>query len=180
MPDTPILVTGATGTIGSRVVEQLLERRRHVHVLTRDAGKAAQFGKGVEVVVGELGRPDTLAPAFSGIKKAFVLSSNNGGPDAGWESNAFQAAVRAGVDHIVKLSGRGVDGYNAGGFTARQQAQSEQELRALDAGWTILRPASSRQISWETFQSPGSERLACPRARERTARSTRAMSPRWR
>jgi uncharacterized protein YbjT (DUF2867 family) len=140
MADIPILVAGATGTVGSKVVEQLLERRCHVRVLTRDAGKAAKFGKGVDVAIGELGRSDTLAAAFSIIKKAFVLSSNNGGPDAAWESNAFRAAKLAGVDHIVKLSGRGVDSYNAGGFIAQQQAESERELRALGVGWTILRP----------------------------------------
>jgi len=135
-----ILVTGATGTIGSQVVEQLLARGCAVRVLTRDAAKAARLGEKVEVVLGELGRQETLDPAFSGVVSAFVLSSNQGGPNAAWESNAFQAAKRAGVRHIVKLSGRGTDSYNAGSLLGVQQLQSETELRALGVRWTILRP----------------------------------------
>ena len=139
MRGTPILVTGATGTIGREVVKHLLKRGRHVRVLTRDAAKGAHLGE-VEVVVGEPGRAETLESAFANVQSAFVLSSNQGGPDAAWESNAFQAAMRAGVDHIVKLSGRGVDSYNVRSFIGRQQAQSEAELRALGIQWTILRP----------------------------------------
>lgn len=141
MSDPLILVTGATGAVGSKVVEHLLQERRHVRVLTRDAERAAKFGKDVDVAIGELGLPDTLVAAFAGVSKAFVLSSDNGGPNAAWEANAFRAAKRAGVDHIVKLSGRGVDSYNAGRFIGQQQAESERDLRALGVGWTILRPA---------------------------------------
>ena len=135
-----ILVTGATGAVGREVVKQLVEQGQQVRVLTRDAGKAAQFGEAVEVAIGELGRPEPLSSAFTGVKKVFVLSSNNGGPNAAWEANAFQAGGRAGVDHIVKLSGRGVDSYNAGGFIGQQQAESERALRVSGVDWTILRP----------------------------------------
>jgi uncharacterized protein YbjT (DUF2867 family) len=140
MQGRPILVTGSTGTIGSEVVEQLLQRGRAVRVLTRDPAKAGKFGKGVEIAIGELGRPETLAPAFANVLSAFVLSSNQGGPNAAWEANAFEAAKSAGVEYIVKLSGRGADSYNAGSFIGEQQTQSEAELRASGVRWTILRP----------------------------------------
>jgi len=139
MPKTPILVTGATGTIGREVVKQLRERGRAVRILTRDAAKGPMLGEDVEVVVGELGRPETLERAFSNIESAFILSSNQGGPNAAWESNAFHAAQRAGVAQIVKLSGRGADSFNAGSLLGREHVQSETELRALDIRWTILR-----------------------------------------
>ncbi|OSC70402.1 hydroxylase, partial [Streptomyces sp. BF-3] len=51
-----ILVTGATGTVGRRVVEQLLERGEQVRALTRDPERA-EFPAGVEVVGGDLTDP---------------------------------------------------------------------------------------------------------------------------
>jgi uncharacterized protein YbjT (DUF2867 family) len=55
-----ILVTGATGTVGSEVVTQLVEQGERVRVLTRDPRKASKFGSSIEVVEGDLEKPDTL------------------------------------------------------------------------------------------------------------------------
>ena len=170
MATSPILVTGATGAIGNEVVAQLLGEGLAVRVLTRDAAKTARFGGAVDVAIGELGRPDTLGPAFAGVTKAFLLSSNNGGPNAAWEANALHAAKRAGVDHIVKLSGRGVDSYNTGSFIARQQAESEREVRASGLGWTILRPGFFASnflndfpvVAHQTLRLPAGSGKDCP------------------
>jgi len=63
-----ILVAGATGTVGSEVVKQLVELGGRVCVLTRDPEKAKKFGKSVEAIKGDLEKPETLAPAFTGVE----------------------------------------------------------------------------------------------------------------
>ena len=63
MRGKPVLVRGATGTIGSQMVDKLLACGSAVRVLTRDRAKAARFSGAVEIVVGELARPETLEAA---------------------------------------------------------------------------------------------------------------------
>jgi len=149
MADQPILVTGATGTVGREVVRQLLDDGHRVRALVRDSHKAHQFGETAEVVLGDLEKPETLAAAFSGIRKVFVLSV---GPRlATMEANAFEAARAAGVEHIVKLSGRHVGAdFMAATPLASWHAQSEQRLQSSGLSWTILRPGSfaSNFLMW--------------------------------
>ena len=138
MTATPILVTGATGTVGTEVVKQLVEAGQRVRALVRDPAKA-KFGSTVEIVVADLSKPETLGPAFAGVDKAFVAS--NGLDIAALEANAFDAAKRAGVKHIVKLSGRHLDAdFMQGTPLARNQNASEERLRQLGVAWTIVRP----------------------------------------
>lgn len=136
-----ILITGATGTVGSELVKQLVEARQKVRVLTRDPLKASKFGNSVEVVKGDLSKPETLAAAFVGVGKAFVLSPQIGPEFPELEGNAFNAAKKAGVKHIVKLSGsRSIETFMAGSPFAEWGLESEKRLRALGVAWTILRP----------------------------------------
>jgi uncharacterized protein YbjT (DUF2867 family) len=136
-----ILVTGATGTVGSEVVKQLVEAGQEVRALVRNPAKASIFGNAVEVVVGDLAKPETLNAAFIGADKTFVLCAP--GPDmVELEGNAYDAAKRADSKHIVKLSAQGVE---EGGLMAKTpggewHSRSEKRLRALGVAWTILRP----------------------------------------
>ena len=134
-----ILITGATGTVGSELVKQLVEARQKVRVLVRNPAKALKFGNAVEVVKGDLSKPETLGAAFVGVDKAFVLSA---GPDlATLEGNAYDAAKRAGAKHIVKLSAFGIEtGIMDGAPGMEWHGESEKRLRALGTAWTILRP----------------------------------------
>jgi len=68
------LVIGATGTVGSHVVRELLTRKVPVRVLTRNADKAKHL-PAVESVVGDLGEPGTLGPAFDGVEAVFMLNA---------------------------------------------------------------------------------------------------------
>lgn len=156
----PILVTGATGTVGTQVVRQLVAAGERVRALVRDPAKAAKLGSPVEIAVADLSMPQTLGPAFAGARKAFVVS--NGLDIAALEANAFDAAKRAGVEHIVKLSGRHVDAdFMQGTPLARNQAESERRLRELGIPWTIVRPGmfASNFLLWI---GRGAEAVALP------------------
>lgn len=134
-----ILVTGATGEIGRELIPQLVAAGQPVRALVRDPVRA-DFDPAVEVVLADLRHPETLDAAFAGMQKSFVLVN---GPDiAALEANAFDAARRAGVEHIVKLSAlESFQEHMAGTVTARAHQESESRLRQTGMAWTMLRPA---------------------------------------
>ncbi|SPL89682.1 Oxidoreductase [[Actinomadura] parvosata subsp. kistnae] len=68
-----ILVTGATGTVGRRIVAQLAARGTPVRALTRNPAKAA-VPDGVEVACGDLTEPGTLAPALEGVTGLHLIT----------------------------------------------------------------------------------------------------------
>jgi (4-alkanoyl-5-oxo-2,5-dihydrofuran-3-yl)methyl phosphate reductase len=100
---TTYLVTGATGNIGTRVVQRLLQRGARTRVFVRDADKAtARYGDRVEVRVGDLADPATLSRAVEGVDVVFLVSS---GPDlAETDKRAANIAQSAGARLLVKLS----------------------------------------------------------------------------
>ncbi len=122
MPDTDsiepgelVVVTGASGYIGGRLVPQLLERGYRVRCLVRTPAKldAAPWRAEVEVVKGDLEAP--LADAFAGAAALYYLVHTIGdGPD--WvrresqaAANVRDAAIDAGVRRIIYLGGLGDD-----------------------------------------------------------------------
>jgi uncharacterized protein YbjT (DUF2867 family) len=68
-----ILVTGATGTVGREVVSQLLAAGQQVRALVRHPERARLDAR-VEVVRGDLERPETLSPAVAGAERVFSLA----------------------------------------------------------------------------------------------------------
>ena len=150
-----ILVTGATGTVGSQVVEQLLAAGERVRVLARDPAKAAKFGAAVEVAQGDLSKSETLPAAFEGIEKVFLLAT---GPElANLEAHAITAAKRASVKHVVKLSALGAD-IEPGIQLGRWHRESEKNLEESGLTWTILRPGNfhTNALGWaRSIQAQG-------------------------
>ncbi|MGW1807653.1 NAD(P)H-binding protein [Streptomyces sp. NPDC002078] len=141
-----ILVTGATGTIGSDVVRQLAARGEKVRALTRDAAKA-RVPAGVEVVRGDFHEPASLGVALEGVTAAFLLRPP--GPDEGRDAALVAAAGAAGVRRLVKLSAIGT-GDPAVGPSGLWHLDGERAVRDSGAEWTVLRPSSfaSNTLSW--------------------------------
>jgi uncharacterized protein YbjT (DUF2867 family) len=111
-----ILVTGATGYIGGRLVPRLLERGYRVRCLARDPRKlAGRWGDGeVEVARGDVLDGDSLGNALGGVDAAFYLIHAMGGGGAKFAererdgARAFaHAAAARGVKRIVFLGGLG-------------------------------------------------------------------------
>jgi uncharacterized protein YbjT (DUF2867 family) len=133
-----ILVTGATGTVGSEVVKALAVAGEEARALVRDPAKAASLRGTAKIVTADLLKPETLESAFDGVGKAFIVAPPV--PDlVTMEANAFQAARRAGVKHIVYLSNFGAGTF--GPPVWDWHGESERRLQELDVAWTILRPA---------------------------------------
>jgi uncharacterized protein YbjT (DUF2867 family) len=106
------LVTGATGYIGGRLAPRLLEAGHSVRCLSRSSGRLRDvpWAGRVEVVEGDLGRPETLPAAFEGVDVAYFLVHSLGQPgfeglDRRAAENFAAAARAAGVRRIVYLGG---------------------------------------------------------------------------
>lgn len=133
-----ILVTGATGTIGRQVVEQLVKRGADVRALARDPAKA-NFPAGVTVVQGDLLDVDSLRDAFSGVSTLFLL--NGVVADEFTQALiALNVAREAGVERVIYLSVIHSDLYvNVPHFAGKFGVERMIEQMGFNA--TILRPA---------------------------------------
>ncbi|HVW30363.1 MAG TPA: SDR family oxidoreductase [Polyangiaceae bacterium] len=132
-----ILVTGATGTVGSLVVERLLAQGVRPCAFVRDAAKArARFGDGVDIAIGDLTDATSLANACRGAERILLI---NAGPElASRDALAAATASAAGVAHIVKLSTADAE---HGVGTGPWHARGEEAIRDSGVGFTFVRPA---------------------------------------
>jgi len=133
-----ILVTGATGKVGQEVVRQLAAAGVPARALVRDPARASHLRiPGVDIVVGDLGRPETLEAAFAGVERVFLLSP--AAPDqVELQGNALAAGQRAGVRQIVKVSVAG--GPDSGTQLGRWHWTTEKQIEASGLDFTFLRP----------------------------------------
>lgn len=95
------LVTGATGNVGSGIVEQLLESGRKVRVFTRDARKAAQWGDRIEIVEGSFDDVESFGRAAAGAEALFLM---NGAEEVGNFPHLIAEATKQQVQRLVFLS----------------------------------------------------------------------------
>jgi len=131
-----ILVTGATGTIGSSTVKALKARNARFKVGVRSPEKAKELG--VETVLFDWDKPETFGPALQGVEKVFLLTPTSDKQDQHAKS-LVDAAKKAGVKHIVKLSVTGVDS-EPGIFFGRLHKGAEKAIKDSGIAWTMLRP----------------------------------------
>jgi uncharacterized protein YbjT (DUF2867 family) len=143
-----VLVAGATGRVGSAAVRHLLEAGYVVRALVRSAGKVEHLRSlGAEPVVGDVTKPETLAPALDGCAGAFSALSaatKREAEEVEYRGNAnlLQAAREAGVRRFVYNSALLVDHPLAQRVgTLREKARFEEALLGADGiSATVLRP----------------------------------------
>jgi (4-alkanoyl-5-oxo-2,5-dihydrofuran-3-yl)methyl phosphate reductase len=132
------LITGATGNVGSLVVRRLVEMGERPRLFVRDEARARErFGDRVEIVAGDLTNAASLADAFLGVERLFLV--NSGTDLAARDHLAASVAHRLGVRHIVKLSTMDVRQRNVG--TGVWHAQGEAAIRASGVGFTFVQPS---------------------------------------
>jgi uncharacterized protein YbjT (DUF2867 family) len=129
-----VLVTGGTGTLGTQVVERLVERGQKVRVLSR---RARTGREGVEFVIGDLVSGVGAHEAVAGVDGIVHCASASRG-DAEASRHLVTAAMVHGTrPHLVYISIVGVDGVRFGYFQAKLAA--EQVVVESGLPWTILR-----------------------------------------
>lgn len=135
-----ILITGATGTIGSALAKQLSGKAIPFRAMVRsiDQADALSFLPGVELVQGDFNDPAGLSTALAGIEKAFLLTSSSGQAES-QQLSFVSEAKKAGVQHIVKLSQLAADLHSPVRFL-RYHAAVEQEIKGSGMDYTFLRP----------------------------------------
>lgn len=136
---TTILVTGATGTVGSEATRALLEAGADVRVGVRDPAKAeALVAAGAKAVRLDLDDPTTLGPAFNGVSRVFLVTAFIEDPLPHVRA-ALEAARGAGVEFVLRLSVFGADPGSEDGL-ARTHGRGEELVRDSGIGWAVIRP----------------------------------------
>jgi uncharacterized protein YbjT (DUF2867 family) len=164
-----ILVTGATGRVGNKLVESLLRAGKQVQVLVRDSQKGASFQiLGASVFLGNLNQSDCLEAALQRCERLFSISPNILN-QAKQEIQLFQAAKRARIRHIIKLSTVKSDLKSPCQFF-RQHAIAEEYLKQSGIDFTILQPNSFMQnFIWFRHEMKTNSTLSLPMRNAKTA-----------
>jgi uncharacterized protein YbjT (DUF2867 family) len=146
-----ICVTGAGGTVGSEVVKQLQSLRVPFRAAYFSEQRAADArARGIEAVVCDYARPDTLRAAFRECDRLFLLGPNSL-DQTQLELNGVEVAKLVGVRQLVKQSVMGADQDDYS--LAHVHRPVEKAIEASGVGWTFLRPNSFMQ-NVVTFMAP--------------------------
>ncbi len=155
-----ILVCGATGELGSRILRLLAQEGRQVRALVRPATAVSGLpGEGIEVVRGDLRDPVSLGPALAGVDTVVTTANAIGRILAGGSDltiaevdgrgvqNLIRAAGQAGVSRFVFVSAAGMGEEMAGfaPFTAAKWA-AENALRASSMRHVLVRPDMFQEV----------------------------------
>ncbi|EFH85487.1 complex I NDUFA9 subunit family protein [Ktedonobacter racemifer] len=148
-----ILVTGATGFIGSHLVTDLAGQGEQVRCLVRDRKKAEKSlpGTNVELVEGSTIHPETLKEALQGIDTvvhaAFMTADRKESAENHYNEtnvtgtrNLVKAAQEAGVKRIIEIGGLGTKPGKPGSYMQGRYL-AEQAVKESKLDWTIIQPS---------------------------------------
>ena len=144
-----VLVTGATGFLGRRVVPELLARRHEVRCLVHSPGKERLFGQqDVEVRYGSILNPESLTQALSGVQSVVhlvgIIRTGRGVTfdrmHRQGTANVAEAAKESGVREIIHVSAMGATD-NPKYPYLHSKRQAELQVTGSGLGYTILRPS---------------------------------------
>jgi uncharacterized protein YbjT (DUF2867 family) len=138
--NTPILVTGGTGTLGRHVVPLLRSAGQDVRVLSR---RDHESRDGVTYVTGDLLTGEGIEPAVRGASTVLHLAGGPKGDDEATR-NLVRAAVGAGARHLLYISVIGADTVPLGYFRAKLGA--ERAVAGSGLEWTVLRAAQFHDL----------------------------------
>lgn len=162
-----ILISGATGQVGSEIVRSLSTREIPFRGMVRresDARRLAEY-PGAEPVVADFDDADSLARALQGVERAFLVTPSSAAA-SDRQRRFVDIAARAGVRHVVKLSQLHADRDSPVRFL-RYHAVVEDAIRDSGMAWTFLRPNLFMQgllIFRQSIVSQGRFAIAAGRA----------------
>lgn len=145
MVDTPtVLVTGATGRVGSALLRRLVHAGVAVRALARDESKKESLvAQGIEAVSGDFLQPQTLPPVLDSVTAIFLLTPIH--PEQVKQAtNLIQAARDSDNPHVVRVSVHQAS-HQAPTRISRQHAEIEDQLKTSGLAYTLLRPQSFMQ-----------------------------------
>ncbi|HEY5039991.1 MAG TPA: NAD(P)H-binding protein, partial [bacterium] len=169
-----ILLTGATGYVGGRLLKVLLEKSCRIRCMARKPEYLkAKLPPSVEVVAGDVGQPDSLGAALEGVQTAYYLvHSMNNNPD--YEEadrraaeNFGRAAKSAGVQKIIYLGGLGSSGNLSPHLRSRQEVGR------------ILRASGVPTVEFQASIIIGSGSFSFEMIRALVERLPVMVTPRW-
>src|ERR1035438_6994705 len=149
-----LLITGASGRIGCRTAELLTSAGHRVRLTSRNPQSVPKL-PGAQAIRADFSDTASLAPAFRGIATALIISgSGTPGARALTHRNAFEAAARAQVHHVIYLSLQGASPSSKYPYS-RDHYESEQFLAATGLPHTILRNSFYMDMFLDMFDSQG-------------------------
>jgi NAD(P)H dehydrogenase (quinone) len=152
---TRIVISGASGDLGRRVTQQLLEADpgRELTLVTRSPSSISVEGPGVSVRPGDFERPELFDEAYRGGDVLLLISGLNLGRRTAEHRTAVDAAERAGIRHIVYTSVGGVQPGNPA-LSAIDHYETERDLRTSRLAYTILRNSLYAEIVGAIWLAP--------------------------
>ena len=176
MPTNKVLITGATGYVGQKLLARFQAKELPIRCLARSPEKlAALITPGqAEVVQGDVLKPDSLPPAFIDVKTAYYLIHSMSGAkdfeskDRQAAENFLRAAESAGVERIIYLGGLGDEGESL-----------SPHLRSRQEVGKILRGGSVKCIELQASVIIGAGSLSFDLIRKLTHRLPVMLCPRW-
>jgi uncharacterized protein YbjT (DUF2867 family) len=138
-----ILVTGASGNVGGELVRALAAMGAPVRALTRD-DTPRSFPPGVQQVVGDLNKPESMRPALDGAEAVFLY------PGYQDMAGTLAEARQAGVARVVMLSGSSAASGDMSNAVSRYMIESEAAVRDSGLTWTMVRSFGfmSNTLQW--------------------------------